>query len=86
MKRLLLAVALLAAGCTPKPRALDEIRARGKLRVVTLNNPTSFYYGTHGAEGLEFELTRAFAAVVSALWRRSNSSAFWASSSCVWRV
>ncbi len=56
-----LAALLLTAGCTPKPRALDEIRARGKLRVVTLNNPTSFYFGTHGAEGLEFELTRAFA-------------------------
>jgi membrane-bound lytic murein transglycosylase F len=55
------AALLLAAGCTPKPRALDEIRARGKLRVVTLNNPTSFYFGTHGPEGLEFELTRAFA-------------------------
>jgi membrane-bound lytic murein transglycosylase F len=55
------ALLLFAAACTPKPRALDEIRARGKLRVVTLNNPTSFYYGAHGAEGLEFELTRAFA-------------------------
>ena len=54
-------VLLLGPGCTPQPRALDEIRARGKLRVVTLNNPTSFYFGTHGAEGLEFELTRAFA-------------------------
>ena len=41
--------------------ALEEIRARGELRVVTINSPTSYYLGTHGAEGLEFALARAFA-------------------------
>jgi membrane-bound lytic murein transglycosylase F len=50
-------------GCMPEtpPSALEEIRARGELRVVTINSPTSYYLGTHGAEGLEFALTRAFA-------------------------
>ena len=56
----LLALALLS-GCSPRPAALDEIRARGELKVVTLNSPTSYYYGAHGAEGLELELARAFA-------------------------
>jgi len=52
------------AGCKkpePKPSALAEIRARGELRVVTVNSPTSYYLGAHGAEGLEFALARAFA-------------------------
>jgi membrane-bound lytic murein transglycosylase F len=51
------------AGChkEPEPRALDEIRTRGELRVVTVNSPTSYYLGTHGAEGLEFGLARAYA-------------------------
>jgi membrane-bound lytic murein transglycosylase F len=51
------------AGCTkaPAPRALEEIQQRGELRVVTVNSPTSYYLGTHGAEGLEFDLTRAYA-------------------------
>jgi membrane-bound lytic murein transglycosylase F len=51
------------AACSPQgpPRSLDEIRARGELRVVTINSPTSYYLGTHGAEGLEFALTRDFA-------------------------
>jgi membrane-bound lytic murein transglycosylase F len=51
------------AGCTPQtvPQALEQIRSRGELRVVTVNSPTSYYLGTHGAEGLEFALTRAFA-------------------------
>ena len=54
---------LLVGGCQqqPEPRTLDEIRARGELRVVTINSPTSYYLGTHGAEGLEFDLARAFA-------------------------
>ncbi|HEU4623777.1 MAG TPA: membrane-bound lytic murein transglycosylase MltF, partial [Steroidobacteraceae bacterium] len=57
------AVALLLGGCQQetRPAALDEILARGELRVVTINSPTSYYLGTHGAEGLEFNLARAFA-------------------------
>src|SRR6185437_14414901 len=60
--RLALMILPLAA-CTPptEPSALEEIRARGELRVVTINSPTSYYLGTHGAEGLEFALARAFA-------------------------
>jgi peptidoglycan lytic transglycosylase F len=51
------------AACKPPepPAALEEIHARGELRVVTVNSPTSYYLGTHGAEGLEFALVRAFA-------------------------
>jgi membrane-bound lytic murein transglycosylase F len=59
-----LSLLTLLAGCNrapPEPKALDEIRARGELRVVTINSPTSYYLGTHGAEGLEFGLTRTYA-------------------------
>ncbi len=41
---------------------LEQIRARHELRVVTLNLPTSYYLGSQGTEGLEFELARSFAA------------------------
>jgi len=58
------AAALIAvlASCERVPPALDGIRQRGELRVVTLNTPVSYYLGAHGAEGLEFELAQAFAA------------------------
>ena len=56
------AVALLHAGCSPDPSALDVIRARNEIRVVTLNTPTCFYYGAQGTEGLEYKLAQAFAA------------------------
>jgi membrane-bound lytic murein transglycosylase F len=51
-------------GCgrlAPAP-ALDAIRARGELRVATLNLPTCYYLGAQGTEGLEFELAGAYAA------------------------
>ena len=53
--------ATLLASCQPVPPALDQIRARNELRVVTLNLPTCYYLGAQGTEGLEFELARTFA-------------------------
>ncbi len=57
----LTAMATLLASCKPAPPALEQIRARHELRVVTLNLPTSYYLGSQGTEGLEFELARQFA-------------------------
>src|SRR4030088_535109 len=57
-----LVVAALLAGCTPQPSALDSIRARNEIRVVTLNIPTCFYFGAQGTEGLEYKLAKRFAA------------------------
>jgi membrane-bound lytic murein transglycosylase F len=40
---------------------LDQIRAQGELRVVTLNLPTCYYIGPQGPTGLEYDLARKFA-------------------------
>jgi membrane-bound lytic murein transglycosylase F len=55
-------MATMLASCTPQPSALDAIRARNEIRVVTLNIPTCFYFGANGTEGLEYQLARRFAA------------------------
>jgi membrane-bound lytic murein transglycosylase F len=66
------AVATVAlAGCGPQEpstslTAVDQIRARGELRVVTLNLPTTYYKIANGAGrvdagGLELELAKRFA-------------------------
>jgi membrane-bound lytic murein transglycosylase F len=53
---------LLLAGCAPRaPSALDVIRARGELHVVTLNLPTCYYLGAQGTEGLEYQLASRYA-------------------------
>jgi membrane-bound lytic murein transglycosylase F len=54
----LLALALLA-GCGDA--GLEKLRARGTLRLATLNQPTSYYLGAHGPEGFDFRLAEAFA-------------------------
>ena len=58
-----LAAAALLASCAraPAPSALDQIRARGELRVVTLNLPTCYYLGAQGPQGLEYDLASQFA-------------------------
>jgi membrane-bound lytic murein transglycosylase F len=57
------ALAVLAGcGRLPPSSSVDEVRARGELRVVTLNLPTCYYLGAQGTEGLEFELASAYAA------------------------
>jgi membrane-bound lytic murein transglycosylase F len=53
--------AWLVAACARQPAPVDRIKARGELRVVTLNSPTSFYHGAQGEEGFEFQLASRFA-------------------------
>jgi membrane-bound lytic murein transglycosylase F len=56
-----LAAAALLASCAQAPSVLQQVRARGELRVVTLNLPTCYYLGAQGPEGLEYDLARRFA-------------------------
>jgi membrane-bound lytic murein transglycosylase F len=56
-----IAAALLLSACTHPQSALQRIRARGELRVVTLNSPTSYYLGAQGPQGFEYRLASAFA-------------------------
>ena len=39
-----------------------QIRMAGELRVATRNSPVSYYIGTQGPEGPEYELAAAFEA------------------------
>jgi membrane-bound lytic murein transglycosylase F len=55
-----LACALLAT-CDNAPAGLALVRARGELRVATVNEPTSYYLGAHGPQGFEYRLAHAFA-------------------------
>jgi membrane-bound lytic murein transglycosylase F len=54
--------ALAACNRSSQPSALDQIRQRGELRVVTMNLPTCYYLGAQGTEGLEYQLAGRFAA------------------------
>lgn len=56
-----LLLAALCVSCAPSTSRLEQIRARGSLRVATLNQPTAYYLGAHGAQGYEYRLASAFA-------------------------
>ena len=55
------ATVILLTGCSQPSISLEQIRARGELRMVTVNSPTSYYLGAHGPQGFEFRLATAFA-------------------------
>lgn len=59
----LTALALAVAGChhEPKLNALQKVKERGVLRVITRNNPTTYYQGPAGPEGPEYDLVHQFA-------------------------
>jgi membrane-bound lytic murein transglycosylase F len=51
----------LLSSCDNAPAGLALVRARGELRVATVNEPTSYYLGAHGPQGFEYRLAHAFA-------------------------
>ncbi len=62
MKALLALVATLALGtCSQPPPLLTQVLEAGELRVATRNSPDAYYLGSHGPEGLAYELASRFA-------------------------
>jgi membrane-bound lytic murein transglycosylase F len=62
---LLLIVTLAGCGWSddePSGSTLEAIQESGELRVLTRNSPTTYYYGRHGEQGLEYDLAKRFAA------------------------
>jgi len=53
---------LFLSTCSQLPSTLDQILQSGELRVVTLNNPSSYYLGADGPQGPEYDLAAQFAA------------------------
>ena len=56
-----LALSAALSSCDATPNGLKQLRARGELRVATVNEPTAYYLGAHGPQGFEYRLARAFA-------------------------
>jgi len=52
----------LACGCTPQKKSkLQAVIDAGELVVLTRNSPTTFYKGSDGYEGIEYDMVTAFA-------------------------
>lgn len=63
---LLVGVLLMLVGilgtCSPTASQLEQVKARGVLRLATVNSPTTFYEGRDGPTGFEYDLAAQFAA------------------------
>lgn len=53
---------LVASSGHDQPSAIDKIKARGGVIMLTTNGATTYYLGAEGETGFEYELARAFAA------------------------
>lgn len=64
----LLLITLVTGGLTGcrQPTQLERIQERGELIVATRHSPTTWYQGTHGPEGLEYDLVSGFASYIGA--------------------
>ena len=63
MKAALAIIACLLLGtCSQPPGILEQILNAGELRVVTLNSPSTYYLGSEGPQGPEYDLAAQFAA------------------------
>jgi len=54
-------ILIVLNACAPQKPALQHVRDAGVLHVLTRNAATTYFSGPHGPEGLEYELTKAFA-------------------------
>ena len=58
---LLSLASLLLSACNRPESALDQVLAANELVVITRNSPTTFYQGTDGPTGFEYEMVKMFA-------------------------
>ena len=58
---ILLILLFTLSGCSPDMTLVDRIKDDGTLIVVTRNSATTYYEGTFGPTGLEYDLANLFA-------------------------
>ena len=54
-------ILMVLNACAPQKPVLQHVRDTGVLHVLTRNAATTYFTGPHGAEGLEYDLVKAFA-------------------------
>jgi membrane-bound lytic murein transglycosylase F len=72
----LICCSALLGTCTESPTLLEEVQALGELRVVTRNSPTTYYIGSNGPEGPEYDLMNGFATFLGVELKLESISRF----------
>jgi membrane-bound lytic murein transglycosylase F len=58
---LLLLLVLLLGACSTGKNELEQVKNSGQLTVLTRNSGTTYYEGSYGSTGLEYDLAKGFA-------------------------
>lgn len=72
----MISLSVLMSTCAQPPSLLDEVTTLGELRVVTRNSPTTYYTGSNGPEGPEYDLIKGFADFISVELKLETSQRF----------
>lgn len=73
---LIICCLMFMATCAQPPSLLDEIVSLGELRVITRNSPTTFYTGSNGPEGPEYDLVMGFATFIGVQLKLETADRF----------
>lgn len=73
---LAISFSVLMSTCAQPPSLLDEVTQLGELRVVTRNSPTTYYTGSNGPEGPEYDLIKGFADFIEVDLKLETSQRF----------
>lgn len=65
-------ILIVLNACTPQKTALQKVQDAGVMHVLTRNAATTYYIGPHGYEGLEYDLSKAFAEYLGVSLRMST--------------
>ncbi|MEE4185013.1 MAG: membrane-bound lytic murein transglycosylase MltF [Gammaproteobacteria bacterium] len=65
MKAAVVLLAVALSTCSRPPGTLEEVLETGQLTVITRNSPTTYYRGSRGYEGPEYDLVAAFSTHLS---------------------
>lgn len=60
-KIILLFIVTLISGCQQPQSQLQQVISQGQLRVITINSPTTYYQGSDGPTGIEYDLAKGLA-------------------------
>jgi len=71
MKATIVLLAVALSTCSKPPGTLEEVLATGQLTVITRNSPTTYYRGSLGYEGPEYDLVEAFGQHLSRKYERN---------------
>ena len=73
---IIILLAVLVGTCSRSPGTLEEVLESGELRIITRNDPTTYFRGADGFEGPEYLLVEGFAKYIGEKYDRKIQTTY----------